>query len=63
MKSEVLRCIKNDPRAQCALDSQLHISDSPVLALSQLNTCFHLQMAGTIATYEIVLVQFSHMAM
>jgi hypothetical protein len=42
-------------------DSQLHIPDSPVLALSQLKTCFHLQMAGTIATYEIVLVQFSHM--
>lgn len=41
-------------------DSQLH---SPVLALSQLKTYFHLQMAGTIATYEIVLVQFSHMAM
>jgi hypothetical protein len=40
----------------------LTVQLSPVLALSQLNTCFLLQMAGTIATYEIVLVQFSHMA-
>jgi hypothetical protein len=45
--------------ASCTL---LTVQFSPVFALSQLKTCFHLQMAGTIATYEIVLVQFSHMA-
>jgi hypothetical protein len=48
-------------RTVTAICTFLTVQFSLVLALSLLKTCFYLQMAGTIATYEIVLVQFIHM--